>query len=110
MWGRQQCQGECGEPASEVVLLPGRERESVLRRCAAVSLTRRLARTQIWLVTPRPLPQAASLSLPLAPSSSAANKPIPKSNPNPDPSVEYLATLSQHQGVVNCVRWSPKGA
>ncbi|BGP09953.1 Chromatin assembly factor 1 subunit [Rhodotorula toruloides] len=64
---------------------------------------------RIWLVTPRPLPQAASLSLPLAPSSSAANKPIPKSNPNPDPSVEYLATLSQHQGVVNCVRWSPKG-
>ncbi|KWU42835.1 WD40 repeat-like protein, partial [Rhodotorula sp. JG-1b] len=26
-----------------------------------------------------------------------------------DPRVEYLATLSQHQGVVNCVRFSPDG-
>ncbi|BGP26338.1 chromatin assembly factor 1 subunit B [Rhodotorula toruloides] len=70
---------------------------------------------RLWLVTPRPFPQAASLSLPRAPSasssssSSAPKLATQKPNVNPDPSVEYLATLSQHMGVVNCVRWSPKG-
>lgn len=33
---------------------------------------------------------------------------LPKPSPHP-PRVEYLATLSRHSGVVNCVRFSPSG-
>lgn len=58
---------------------------------------------------------AAAPEEPVA-STSKAPAPIPATAPaaaagsTPDPKVEYLATLSQHQGVVNCVRFSPAGA
>ncbi|GAA5997435.1 hypothetical protein JCM5350_005654 [Sporobolomyces pararoseus] len=78
---------------------------------------------RLWLVTPRPPPTVAPLTLPApAPTASSSSKPKPgsstssssskaasNSNENPDPKVEYLATLSQHTGVVNCVRFCPKG-
>ncbi|GAA5957764.1 hypothetical protein JCM3765_003758 [Sporobolomyces pararoseus] len=78
---------------------------------------------RLWLVTPRPPPTVAPLTLPVpaptGPSSSSKPKPgsstssssskASNSNENPDPKVEYLATLSQHTGVVNCVRFCPKG-
>ncbi|GAA5902642.1 Cac2p [Sporobolomyces salmoneus] len=81
---------------------------------------------RLWLVTPRPPPTVAPLTLPVpdatgtpssskpnpqsstSTSSSSASKPF-ASNENPDPKVEYLATLSQHTGVVNCVRFCPHG-
>ncbi|GAA5888549.1 hypothetical protein JCM16303_004253 [Sporobolomyces ruberrimus] len=81
---------------------------------------------RLWLVTPRPSPTLVPLTLPTTiPSSSS--KPNPQSSTsstrpggagkekdagggeNPDPKVEYLATLSQHTGVVNCVRFCPNG-
>ncbi|GAA5977903.1 hypothetical protein JCM10908_005142 [Rhodotorula pacifica] len=93
---------------------------------------------RLWLVHPRPAPStsqhaataatllaavagarslsasAASPSSSSAPAAAAASTPTSTSNANanappPDPRVEYLATLSQHQGVVNCVRFSPNG-
>ncbi|GAA6024118.1 hypothetical protein JCM11491_001096 [Sporobolomyces phaffii] len=82
---------------------------------------------RLWLVTPRPPPTVAPLTLPVpAPadarsSSSSSAKPTPgssttstaskpfKAEDNPDPKVEFLATLSQHTGVVNCVRFCPFG-
>ncbi|BGP56977.1 hypothetical protein JCM8202_000470 [Rhodotorula sphaerocarpa] len=53
---------------------------------------------------------AAAPEEPVA-STSKAPAPIPAAaaGSTPDPKVEYLATLSQHQGVVNCVRFSPAG-
>ncbi|GAA5915134.1 hypothetical protein JCM5296_002302 [Sporobolomyces johnsonii] len=61
---------------------------------------------RLWLVTPRPPAPVAPLTLgPSASSSSSA----PRPPQHPDPKVEYLATLSQHTGVVNCVRFCPHG-
>ncbi|GAA5999197.1 Cac2p [Rhodotorula paludigena] len=71
---------------------------------------------RLWLVTPRPPPAAPSLTLPANPSaaaSSSSKQPappqLPKQLADPDPKVDYLATLSQHTGVVNCVRFAPHG-
>ncbi|GAA6054059.1 hypothetical protein JCM3770_001345 [Rhodotorula araucariae] len=73
---------------------------------------------RLWLVTPRPHPDAPALSLPLplplpfpshpAAAASSSSKPAP-APVDPGPKVEYLATLSQHTGVVNCVRFAPQG-
>ncbi|GAA5944693.1 hypothetical protein JCM3775_007579 [Rhodotorula graminis] len=71
---------------------------------------------RLWLVTPRPHPDAPALSLPAkqptsaAPAPSSSSSSAPHANkPAPEPKVEYLATLSQHTGVVNCVRFAPVG-
>ncbi|BGP41933.1 Chromatin assembly factor 1 subunit [Rhodotorula kratochvilovae] len=70
---------------------------------------------RLWLVTPRPHPDAPALSLPAHPaaaastSSSSSSKPAHPPAADPGPKVEYLATLSQHTGVVNCVRFAPHG-
>ncbi|GAA5903071.1 hypothetical protein JCM8208_000444 [Rhodotorula glutinis] len=71
---------------------------------------------RLWLVTPRPHPDAPALSLPAkkpttpAPAPSASSSSAPHgTKPAPEPKVEYLATLSQHTGVVNCVRFAPFG-
>lgn len=107
----------CTERSGVAVLMPG----SVFHE-------------QLWLVHPRPVSgpaeTAASLlaavarsssagpdsTAPLASTSTAPPPPLPpsaaagKTEPKDlDPKVEYLATLSQHQGVVNCVRFSPNG-
>ncbi|GAA5937826.1 Cac2p [Sporobolomyces koalae] len=71
---------------------------------------------RLWLVTPRPPPTVAPLALPStittsgksSKPSASASKPFTP-NEAPDPKVEYLATLSQHTGVVNCVRFCPQG-
>ncbi|GAA5862379.1 hypothetical protein JCM8547_007621 [Rhodosporidiobolus lusitaniae] len=59
---------------------------------------------RLWLVHPRPAPSAFT-TLPTASSS----RPDKQKNPDSDPKVEFLATLSQHTGVVNCVRFAPQG-
>lgn len=53
---------------------------------------------QLWLVTPTP-------------NSIASTKSAPGAGKGPDPAkVEYLTTLTKHNGVVNCVRFAPFGA
>ncbi|KAL8277117.1 hypothetical protein RQP46_010445 [Phenoliferia psychrophenolica] len=61
---------------------------------------------RLWLVYPRPAPPPAPLVL----GPSTSKLPLPTA-PAQDtgPRVEYLATLKQHTGVVNVVRWSPVG-
>ncbi|CAO1628321.1 unnamed protein product [Sympodiomycopsis kandeliae] len=54
---------------------------------------------RIWLVKPSIPSPAAMASVPQG---------MPTPTPHP-PRVEYLATLSRHSGVVNCVRFSPSG-
>ncbi|GAA5842947.1 hypothetical protein JCM11251_002942 [Rhodosporidiobolus azoricus] len=59
---------------------------------------------RLWLVHPRPAPSAApSLS------TNTTSSTTPAGPADPGPRVEYLATLSQHTGVVNCVRFAPCG-
>jgi hypothetical protein len=55
---------------------------------------------QIWLVHPN-IPSPAALA-------AAVTGSGPAPTPNP-PRVEYRATLKRHSGVVNCVRFCPKG-
>ncbi|PWN20418.1 WD40 repeat-like protein [Microstroma glucosiphilum] len=55
---------------------------------------------RIWLVKPG-IPSPAAMA-------SAATAGMPTPAPHP-PRVEYLATLTRHSGVVNCVRFSPAG-
>ncbi|GAA5903901.1 hypothetical protein JCM6882_001344 [Rhodosporidiobolus microsporus] len=62
---------------------------------------------RLWLVHPRPPPSAPPASA--AASSSTSTAPVPSASIETDPRVEYLATLSQHTGVVNCVRFAPCG-
>lgn len=60
--------------------------------------------SQTWLVHPDPtltLPSAVTASDPAA----AGTEPTAAA-----PAVEYLATLQKHLGVVNVVRFCPKGA
>lgn len=61
---------------------------------------------QIWLVHPRPpTPQAPKTLVP-----STSKLPPPTGGVvDLGPRVEYLATLKQHTGVVNVVRFSPVG-
>ncbi|PWN30873.1 WD40 repeat-like protein [Jaminaea rosea] len=55
---------------------------------------------RIWLVKPS-IPSPAAMA-------NAAAAGLPSTSPHP-PRVEYLATLTRHSGVVNCVRFSPSG-
>ncbi|KAM0751309.1 WD40 repeat-like protein [Meredithblackwellia eburnea MCA 4105] len=63
---------------------------------------------RLWLVHPRPKPpppslNTASLNVQIGPSKTQST------TFDGGPKVEYLATLKQHTGVVNVVRWSPVG-
>lgn len=62
----------------------------------------RASSRQIWLVKPS-IPSPAAMA-----SAAASAQGLPAPSPHP-PRVEYLATLSRHSGVVNCVRFSPSG-
>lgn len=62
---------------------------------------------QLWLVYPRPAPPPAPLVL--VPSTSKLPS-APQPTYDGGPRVEYLATLKQHTGVVNVVRWCPVGS
>ncbi|BGP18320.1 hypothetical protein JCM10213_008493 [Rhodosporidiobolus nylandii] len=85
-----------------------REKRWRLATCGADNNVR------LWLVHPRPpvplhpVASTSKPSKPSKPSKSDSNAAEPKDDPT-DPKVEYLATLSQHQGVVNCVRFAPSG-
>ncbi|KAK4048467.1 Chromatin assembly factor 1 subunit [Microbotryomycetes sp. JL221] len=64
---------------------------------------------RLWLVHPRPPPPPPSVSL--TTSGLSANPVVTASSVKIDsgPTVEYLATLKQHVGVVNVVRFCPVG-
>lgn len=53
----------------------------------------------MWLIIPAPATPVASTSKTPADATLAARP----------PAIEYLATLSKHDGIVNVVRWSPDG-
>ncbi|GAA6033923.1 hypothetical protein JCM8097_000409 [Rhodosporidiobolus ruineniae] len=80
-----------------------REKKWRLATCGADNNIR------LWLVQPRPPPSATPALPPAASSSSKRPAPSTASQANPDPSVEYLATLTQHTATVNCVRFAPQG-
>ncbi|ORY47570.1 WD40-repeat-containing domain protein [Leucosporidium creatinivorum] len=70
---------------------------------------------RLWLVHPRPSASSAPLTLPPTPLASSSKLPPPpppsaaKQADSGGPTVEYLATLKQHTGIVNVVRFSPVG-
>ncbi|GAA6014361.1 hypothetical protein JCM10207_005435 [Rhodosporidiobolus poonsookiae] len=64
---------------------------------------------RLWLLHPRPLPSSSSsTSAAPAPAKPSTGK-QPATAASDDPRVEYLATLTKHEGPVNCVRFAPKG-
>lgn len=91
-----------GQP--DCSLLPCSKR-SCLNSSSSADLASNLI-LQLWLVHPHPPPTPAPLTL--VPSTSklpaAPAKPV-----DTGPTVEYLATLKQHTGVVNVVRFCPVG-